>query len=240
MMKTLKNILLAFVAAGLLAGCTDNGNRITKTYGLTDFDALNVSHAFEVEVMPSDKESVELVVSSKLEKYLVVEKKGSTLYIGMKNSYNFRWFDINPCLKAYVSFKDLRQVTASGASEVDLAAAYDALGQNLDIELSGASSFDGRVLNVNRLTAGVSGASELDLQGNGNAMLLEVSGASKTDLDEFPVKTFSGDVSGASHVELYVTETFSGSASGASNIEVEGRPQVLKAEESGASHIRFL
>lgn len=239
-MKTLKNILLAFVVAGLSAGCSDNGNRITKTYGLTDFDALNVSHAFEVEVMPSDKESVELVVSSKLEKYLVVEKKGSTLYIGMKNSYNFRWFDINPCLKAYVSLKDLRQVTASGASEVDLAAAYDAVGQNLDIELSGASSFDGRVLNVNRLTAGVSGASELDLQGNGNAMLLEVSGASKTDLDEFPVKTFSGDVSGASHVELYVTETFSGSASGASNIEVEGRPQVLKAEESGASHIRFL
>ncbi len=238
-MKTLKNILLAFAVAGLSAGCSDNGNRITKTYGLTDFDALNVSHAFEVEVMPSDKESVELVVSSKLEKYLVVEKKGSTLYIGMKNSYNFRWFDINPCLKAYVSLKDLRQVTASGASEVDLAAAYDAVGQNLDIELSGASSFDGRVLNVGKLTVGVSGASDLDMNGNGNAMLLEVSGASHGDLDEFVVKDFEGEVSGASNVDLYVTETFSGSASGASNIEVEGRPQVLKAEESGASHIRF-
>ncbi|MDE7148959.1 MAG: DUF2807 domain-containing protein [Bacteroidales bacterium] len=235
----LQNLILGFLTMGLLAGCTDNGNRITKTYGLTDFDALNVSHAFEVEVMPSDKESVELVVSSKLEKYLVVEKKGSTLYIGLKDSYNFRWFDINPCLKAYVSLKDLRRVTASGASDVALKSAYDALGQNLDIALSGASSLDGRVLNVDRLTVEVSGASKLALEGNGTDMGLDVSGASKTDLDEFPVKGFQGEASGASRAKLYVTETFSGCASGASNIEVEGRPQVLKAEESGASHIRF-
>lgn len=238
-MKTLKNILLPFCVAGLLAGCTDNGNRITKTYGLTDFDALNVSHAFEVEVVPSDKESVELVVSSKLEKYLVVEKRGSTLHIGLKDSYNFRWFDINPCLKAYVSLKDLRRVTASGASDVALKSAYDALGQDLDIRLSGASSFDGRVLNVAKLIGEVSGASDLELNGNGHEMRLDVSGASDVDMDGFPVKDFQGEVSGASKAELYVTETFSGIASGASNIAVEGRPQVLKAEESGASHIRF-
>lgn len=240
MMKTLKNILLAFTVAGLLAGCSDkngNGERVTKNYEMTDFNALDVSDTFEVDMIPSDREAVDLVISSDVEKYVVVKKKGSTLYIGLKD--NFRWNNKPLYLKATVYFKDMRRIAVSGASEVDMEAVYDALGQNWDIALSGASSFDGRVLNVGKLTADVSGASDLDMSGSGHDMQLVVSGASHGDLDEFPVKNFEGEVSGASNVDLYVTETFSGSASGASNIEVEGRPQVLKAETSGGSNIRF-
>lgn len=237
-MKALKNILLAFVAVGLLAGCSDKSERIGKSYEMTEFNALEVSDTFEVDVIPSDREAVDLVISSDVEKYVVVEKKGSTLYIGVKDSYKAHWYK-KICLKASVYFKDMRQVTVSGASKVEIRTAYDAKGQNLGIDLSGASSFDGRVLNVGKLTVDVSGASDLDMNGNGHDMQLDVSGASHGDLDEFVVKDFEGEVSGASNVDLYVTETFSGSASGASNIEVEGRPQVLKVEESGASHIRF-
>lgn len=234
-MKSLK-FVSACLAMGLLAGCSSNsGNRVSKTYDITDFTAIEVSNAFEVEMMPSDLESVELVVSSKVEKDLLVEKKGSTLYIGLKKNHS-GW---STCLKAYVSFKALQSITASGASDVEIKSAYDALGQNLDIDLSGASSIEGQVLNVNRLTADVSGASDLELDGNGNDMDMEVSGASKVDMDDFPVKHFSGEVSGASKVELYVTETFEGSASGASKIKVKGRPNVIKAEESGASSIQF-
>lgn len=238
-MKILKNILLVLgVATGLLVSCSDNSDRIGKNYEMTDFNALEVSHTFEVNMVPSDREAVELVISSDMEKYVVVERRGATLYIGLKDDYKIRWYR-KPCLKATVYFKDMRKVIVSGASKVDIETVYDAEGQNMDIDISGASSFDGRVLNVGGLSIEVSGASDLDLKGNGNDMRLDVSGASNADMDEFVVKTFSGDVSGASNADLYVTGTFSGSASGASNIDVEGHPQVLKAEESGASHIRF-
>lgn len=253
------NFLMALLTAGLFACCSsDNGNRITKTYDLTDFTALDVSHAFDVEVMPSDVESVEVVISSGIEKYLLVEKKGSTLRIGLKKGYT-GWFRGNPCLKAYVSCKALTSVTASGASDVEMKADYDAKGKNLDIELSGASSFEGHVLNVNRLTADLSGASSLKgrmlnvnrlsvelsgaskmgMDGNGNAMDLDASGASKADLSDFPVKNFVGELSGASKGVLYVTETLEVKASGASSIEVKGNPTVVKTACSGASTIDF-
>ncbi|MDE5606622.1 MAG: DUF2807 domain-containing protein, partial [Bacteroidales bacterium] len=154
-----QNLILALLTAGLFTCCAkDSGNPISKIYDLTDFTALDVSHAFEVEVMPSDVESVEVVISSGIEKYLLVEKKGSTLRIGMKRGYT-GWFRVNPCMKAYVSCKTLKSIEASGASDVELKAAYDAMGQNMEIDLSGASAFKGDMLNVNRLTADLSGAS---------------------------------------------------------------------------------
>lgn len=228
---------------------------------MTGFNAVDVSHAFEVHMIPSDREEVELVIPPDAAKYVVVRKNGGTLHIGMKSGHSYRLVHARDecCLKAIVYFKELQKVTASGASEVDLEGLYDARNQDMAVSLSGASSFEGEVSNVeklkislsgassfegkagnvNELVADLSGASELGMKGNGNGMAIELSGASEVELYEFPVKYFEGSLSGASEAELAVMETFSGSASGASTIRVKGRPNVLKAEESGASSIIF-
>lgn len=253
-MKNFKHISLIAIVLTMLAvlppaACDAQPNvridctqvPVNKTLEISGFSALRVSSAFEVDMIPSDREWVRLAVPADAENYVMVEKRGETLHIGMKEgySYQFNRYKDNSCLKAYVYFKDLKEVKASGASEVDIKGTYDARNQNLDIELSGASSFDGRVLNVAKVTASISGASELDLKGFANALELTASGASDADLEDLSVKDFSGSVSGASKAELNVTETFSGKASGASKIEVKGRPRVLEANDSGASTIRF-
>ena len=246
----IKNTLLMFLASGLCLSCSAqldvriDGSRtpVNKTYNdLTDFNALHVSHAFEVDLIPSDRESVQLMVPPEAENYLVVKKEGNTLYIGMRDGYSFRFVNTKDdhCMKAIVYFKELNGVRCSGASEVDIKGLYDAQNQNLEISLSGASSFDGNVTNVNKVKAVLSGASELDMKGNGNDMELTCSGASEAEMDKFQVKNFSGSVSGASKAELYVTENFSGSASGASKMKVKGNPRVIKADKSGASSIIF-
>lgn len=235
---------------------------IRKSYNqMTGFNALDVSHAFEVELIPSDHESVELEIFPDAQNYVVVKQKGNTLHIGMKNGYNYRFVHHHgDCgLKAIVHFKEMKQITASGASEVDMEGLYDARSQNMKISLSGASSFEGAVLNagnlnlslsgasslegemsdVNRLVADLSGASEMELKGNGNDAEMDLSGASRAGMYEFPVKNFVGTLSGASEACLTVTETFSGSASGASTIRVKGHPKVLSVKESGASTILF-
>ncbi|MCM1168392.1 MAG: DUF2807 domain-containing protein [Bacteroides sp.] len=248
-MKSIKHILMPVLAAGLFCSCLAqpsvridcNQYPANKSYDMTGFNALNVSNAFEVDMFPSDRESVQLTVPAGAEPYVVVEKRGNTLYIGMKDghSYNFTRGKDDHCLKAYVYFKDLTAVKGSGAAEIDIKGTYDARNGNLTIDLSGASSFDGRVLNLAKLKAELSGASELDMKGSATDVELTASGASDADLEELFVRNFSGHVSGASKAELNVSETFSGSASGASKIEVKGRPRVLKADDSGASTIRF-
>lgn len=247
-MKT-KRILVAMLAVLPLAACNAQPKvridcsqaTINKTLEISGFNALRVSSAFEVDMIPSDREWVQLAVPAGAENHVMVEKRGENLHIGMKegHSYHLNRYQDKSCLKVYVYFKDLKEVKASGASEIDIKGTYDARNQNLDIELSGASSFDGRVLNVATVKASISGASELDMKGFANTLELTASGASEADLEELSVKVFSGSVSGASKAELMVTETFSGKASGASKIEVKGNPRVREANDSGASSIRF-
>ncbi|MCM1041021.1 MAG: DUF2807 domain-containing protein [Bacteroides sp.] len=245
-MKAIKQLLMTVLATGLLCACHAqpsvridcNQPTVTRNHEITGFNALTASHAFEVDMFPSDRESVQIMVPGDMEKYVVVSQKGNTLYIGLKDGFSYSFRD-KDCLKAYVYFKDLAQVKGSGAAEIDIKGTYDARNGNLTIDLSGASSFDGRVLNLAKLKAELSGASELDMKGSATDVELTASGASEADLEDLFVRNFSGHVSGASKAELNVSETFSGSASGASRIEVKGRPRVLKADDSGASTIRF-
>ncbi|MDE5559334.1 MAG: DUF2807 domain-containing protein, partial [Bacteroidales bacterium] len=154
-----QNLILALLTAGLFTCCAkDSGNPISKTYDLADFNALDVSHAFEVEVMPSDVESVEVVISSGIEKYLRVEKKGSTLRIGLKRGYT-GWFRVNPCMKAYVSCKTLKSIEASGASDGDLAAGAVARGEGVEGVGGGAGGGGGRCVAGSGRGAAVAGAS---------------------------------------------------------------------------------
>ena len=203
-MKKFRFFILTLMVAFWSISCTRidcSEPPIHKNYNqMTGFNALDVSHAFEVNLIPSDYESVELEIAPDAEKYVVVQQKGGTLYIGMKNGYSYKFVHHRgDCgLKAIVHFKEMRQVKASGASEVDIEGLYDAGNQNMKISLSGASSFDGAVqnvgnlnvslsgasslegemLNVNRLVAGLSGASEMELKGSGNDADIELSGAS--------------------------------------------------------------
>lgn len=245
-MKT-RIFILAFLATGLGA-CSGQTNMplncnqiINKTFDMADFNAIEVSHAFEVEMIPSDRESVELTIPADAEQYIEIRQEGSGLFIGMKTGYFFRFLnnDNESCLKAYVYFKDLKKVTASEASEINVKGVYDAQNQDLSINLSGASSFEGNIVNVAHLKAVVSEASELDMKGNGNALDMNLSEASQAEMENFSVKSFLGVVSSASKAELYVTESFSGKAEGASAIEVKGNPRVLKAEKSLSSSIKF-
>lgn len=202
---------------------------------------MEASSALEVELIPSDREYVQVLAPANAEPYVVVKKEKKTLHIGIKEGVSFRFSDRDndDCLKVIVYFKDLNTIKGAGAVELDLKGAYDAQGKNMSILLSGASSFEGSLSNVSKMTMDLSGASEADLKGVCDDLKLQASGASEADLEGFSAKNFSGTLSGASKADLTVTKTFSATVSGASKMEVKGYPKVLKAEKSGVSSIRF-
>lgn len=239
-MKMLNFVLM--VMASSLFSCVriDCSSSIDKTYSTTGFDALDVSHAFEVELIPSDRESVELRIPADAEKYVMVEKKGSTLHIGMKkgHTYHFVKRGKESCLKAYVSFKEMKEITGSGASEINMKGIYAVPEQNMKIDLSGASEFKGNILEVNRLTVDLSGASEF----NGNSFTInqltgELSGSSDLKGNSFTVNRIKLDLSGASELDLKGSgNDMELECSGASEVEADKFPvKNFSGKLSGAS-----
>jgi hypothetical protein len=208
-----------------------SGNEVTITPNVSGFDSLDISHAFEVDIIQSQTYSLAIDVDDNIEQYLVVDDSGGTLVLGLEDGRTYT----NVTLRAQISMPELRSLELSGASEARFAQFESS--DPFDIIASGASEIDGDI-EAGDVTIKVSGASDVRLEGDGQDLLLEVSGASQVNLEEFTVEDATLDLSGASEVTVSVNGVLNVNASGAADITYLGNPTLGDIQTSGASSIQ--
>lgn len=253
-------VALLLVGSLLLAGCpagpfqtiTALGRTVTQEMEITDFDRLQVSHAFDVTVRQGESYRVVIEVDEAALPHLQVDRQGNTLRIGIEPGW--RIFSGRTTLRAEVTMPALAGLTASGASRVNLSG-FDSAAA-LEIRASGASRVSGEI-DAGDATIGASGASEIDLSGAYQDLTVEASGASNVtldgagqnlranasggseiDLSNLPVADARVEASGASTVRVQPSGTLDVEASGASNVYYSGNPMMGNISTSGASSVR--
>jgi len=252
----LAGLLIAVLIGGVtLAGCktvlidVEEGSLITRTYDFADFTGIEVGHAFELEVTPSDNYSVTITARQGVLDHVDVTRDGSTLKIEM--DVWFLTWQSNP--KVTITMPSLQRLDLSGAAqgnargfistndfEVELSGA-----SNLDLDMetgafradiSGASSLSGS-LEATSSDIELSGASDVRLAGSGGDLFIDGSGASQVNLADYAVNDAGVQLSGASSAELTVNGRLDADLSGASLLEYLGNPTLGSIEISGASDI---
>ena len=143
-------------------------------------------------------------------------------------------FGGNKKLKAYVSFKDIRSLDASGASEFRIQGTLSV--NSLAVVLSGASDVTGNV-RISELTVNASGASDVKLTGSVKNISIDVSGASDLKGYELTADNCKAKASGASDIMLTVNSEISANASGASSVFYKGQAVVKEVHSHGSSSI---
>lgn len=160
----------------------------------------------------------------------MINKRGNTLYIGLKPHVSYSKIDF----EVQVTMPRLKGLDASGASDVKVSGFKS--DDDLSIGLSGASELNGFV-HVGNLNIELSGASEVELIGSGNKLTIDGSGASELDLGDFKVESANIELSGASEVEVHAVESISADLSGSSEVKYHGNPRMKDIDTSGASEI---
>jgi len=199
------------------------------------FNAISVSHGIDLYLSQGDAEGI--AVSATEKKYrdkIRTEVIDGTLKIWYdKEGWN--WTMGNHKLRAYVSFKSLKRLHASGASDVFVESVLKS--PDLELVLSGASDFKG-ALDVDNLNARVSGASDIAATGKAGNLTITASGASSLKSYDLVVQTCDAEASGASEIKITVEKELSARASGASDIHMKGNGVIKKLSTSGASNIK--
>lgn len=153
------------------------------------------------------------------------------------------WFDSkwgvnmngNRSLKAYVSYKTLKSLAASGGSDISVENPI-ATGE-LFLRVSGGSDFKGMV-NVDKLTVRQSGGSDVRISGRATTIYVDASGGSDFKGYDLVAEVCELEASGASDIEITAKRELSVRASGASDIYYKGSPAVKQAKSSGASSVK--
>ena len=197
------------------------------------FNSITVLGGIDLYLSQSDKD--EIAISASEDKYkegikTVVENSTLRIYYdGEKN-----WSKGNRKLRAYVSFKDLVKLEASGASDIIVAGEIKV--PSLLLKLSGASDFKGSV-SVSSLTLELSGASDVSIKGTASIVNIESSGASDVKAYDLSADICTAKASGASDVNITVNKEMTAHASGASDIYFKGNAVIKDQHSTGASSV---
>jgi hypothetical protein len=237
-MKKLLSILvvLAFVDVSH-AQLTINDPNAEKREA-KNFHAISISNAFNVFISQGNEEAV--AVSASEEKYkqdIKVEVKDGVLKIWIEKEGKFwkGWNGDKMKLKAYISFKNIDRLTASGACDIRVQGQINA--DDLNVNLSGASDLKEGKINAKKLTVDVSGASDMNVSGTAAELNVEASGASDFKGFDLTVDYCNAHASGASTINITVNKELSARATGASDVHYKGNGLIREIKTSGASSI---
>lgn len=224
---------LAFLAS--FSACTfnfiDRGpyEEITQSYGLTDFDQLDMGSAFNIEVRQGNAFRIDVRGNRSDVDDLDVYTRNGTLYAKYRNSRSHRYTTYFT-----ITMPTVRSVDFSGASKSTISGFANL--RSFEITLSGASRSEVD-LDATNLKFDLSGASTLDIIGQGSVMEGDLSGASTLEAFDYLANDAILDVSGASRARVNVAKTLDVTASGASNVRYRGNPSV-RQNTSGASSVQ--
>ena len=207
------------------------GELISEEMEYTDFNSVDVSSAFEVEIKQSSSYSILITADEKIFDNIKVTKSGNTLSIGVEPGIVISLMR----LKAEITMPNLVELALSGASRGTIEGFNSS--ESFIVELSGASRLEMQDINVGNIDIDLSGASTLIAEGSGNDLVSIISGASRLDLTDFPTDNGDLNISGASQVTVNLVGTLDAVVGGASTLYYIGEPTMGDIDISGGSTI---
>ncbi len=233
-MKYLFTFLFIIISSGVFSQEMVINDANAQVRSVTPFSGVKVSGGIDVYLSQSSDYS--LAVSASEEKYrdnIKTEVKNGVLYITCNNDFFGRNHG-DKKLRAYISFKTLESLEASGASDFIINGTLSS--NSLLVKLAGASDLKGSI-KVTDLNLELSGASTVIVNGTAENLKLGASGASDIKSYELRVANCVAKLSGASDVRLTITNSISAHASGASTLYYQGNPDKRNVATSGASSV---
>ncbi len=214
-------------------GQTVINDKNAEVRSVSSFSGIKVSGGIDVYLSQSDDYA--LAVSASEDKYrdnIKTEVNNGILTISY--SGGSLQFNSNRKLRAYVSFKTLESLEASGACDFIINETLKA--NSFKLKLSGACDINGSI-DIEDLQINISGASTVKVKGVVRNLNIEASGASDLKNYDLVVDNCVADISGASDVKLTINKSISAKASGASSLYYRGNPDRKDVSSSGASNI---
>ncbi|WP_432714102.1 head GIN domain-containing protein [Pedobacter sp.] len=206
----------------------------TKTVAVQNFTDISVASGIDLYLRQGNSEGLKITSSAELLKDVIIEKKGTSLTIRYKNNVNWERIVHSQKIKAYVTYKTLNALSASGGS--DVYSQNTIKSSHFAIHSSGGSDVKLDLMTSN-LELHSSGGSDVDLRGKATNMEIHASGGSDINAYDFVVENARVNTSGGSDVNIHVTKALEASASGGSEVHFKGNA-ALKDNSSKSGGVK--
>ncbi|MDQ3276885.1 MAG: DUF2807 domain-containing protein [Bacteroidota bacterium] len=233
-MKKLFSILCLLISTLVLHAQKVINDPNAEVRNVGSFTGINVSGGIDVYLSTGNEA---LAVSASKPEYkerIKTEVENGVLRIWYDSKMGIS-LNSDRRLKAYVSYKTLKSLEASGGSDIRVDGTI--ASEELVMRISGGSDFVGKV-EAAKLTVRQSGGSDVNISGRATSLTVDASGGSDFNGYDLVAEVCDLEASGACDIEVTASRVLSARASGASDISYKGSPTVKEAKSSGASSVK--
>lgn len=226
-------LLMTVLFAAAQKTIIDDDNAEVRTVN-GSFNAIKVSGGIDLYLSQYETESVAVSASEvEYRNDIKTEVDNGVLKIYFDGSRLTSWK--NRKLRAYVSFKNLELLVASGASDVRVTGVINV--PLLRVDCGGASDFKGAV-KVTDFSIELGGASDATISGIATNITIKSGGASDFKGYDLITENCTANASGASDIHITVNKELNVHASGASDVSYKGDAVIKDLHSSGASSVK--
>jgi Putative auto-transporter adhesin, head GIN domain len=236
-----KTLLIAVLALFVITSCRVFGKRIkgngtiaTDARVLSGFHSVNVSGSIDIYIKQDSSSGVKVITDSNLFEYIETKEEGGILYVDVKGNYNLKPTDN---IKVYVSAPLFRKLSASGACDIYSEGMVTGT-ESIDINLSGSSDA-ALSLKAPKVTADLTGAGSLKLNGETKDLELDGTGSSTLKCAEMMAENVVVEITGSGNAEVFASVSLDIDVTGSGTVKYKGTPSVNQ-KISGSGTIKKL
>lgn len=231
----MKQLILLLAAVGIINAAMaqkkiKDDNAVERK--ATSFSAIHVQNGIDLYLSQGNSEAVAVSASqTEYRNKIITEVVNGTLKIYYKHEDGIQMNWGNKKMKAYVSFKTLSSLDASGGSDVF---AEEGISTNqFSLSLSGGSDFKGKVTGSD-IKMDASGGSDIYVSGKAASLAVSASGGSDVHAYDFITDNCNVEASGGSDIFITANKELNVSSSGGSDVHYRGNASVKKNTSGGS------
>ena len=198
------------------------------------FDRLEVDGTAQVRVSQGDRDQVFVGGDEDAQRSVELQLKDNRLVLQPGGAWKF-WKKGR--IQVEVQMRQLREITLSGASDIQVVGPVKS--ERLGVSISGAGTVRFDDLNAQALRFDISGAGDAQLAGQVGELALNVSGKGKVLAEQLRATRAHVAISGVANAQLWVTDRLSVSIDGVGSVDYWGRPEVTRSA-SGLGSVHSL
>jgi hypothetical protein len=199
------------------------------------FHGIEISSGVDLYLSQGSEEAVAIsAANAEVRDRIITEVSGGILHIYIETRF-WHWNDWNHGhLKAYVSVRQLDQLSAHGGSDVYIQDEIHA--DNLKMHLSGGSDLRGK-LHIGDLDVAQSGGSDAYVSGTAQTLHVHTTGGSDYHGYDLAADNCDVEASGGSDIYLTVNKELKASAHGGSDVHYKGKGSLRDASTGGSGSV---
>ncbi len=210
-----------------------NGKVVTETRTTGDYDAIQISGFFDVDLVAGKEGKITIQGEENLLPAIKVEVENNSLKVYVERSTNIRTSS-NKKIQITIPFEKISELSLAGSGEIQ---SKDIIkNDKFSIKLSGSGNFTLPV-DTNNLELNVSGSGNVHLKGTASNFSAKLSGSGNIDAANLKSKVVEANVSGSGNSKVACDESLTARVSGSGNIRYVGNPEKKDTKVSGSGTI---